>query len=128
MHTGPSNPTTLAVEAVESGAIDVLAHPTNRLINEREPLALDLDRVLGAAAEAGVAVEINAQPDRLDLGWEHVLEYRDRVTFAVSTDAHGVGELDYAHLGVAQVQRGWCEAADLLDTRSLPEVRSFFEG
>ncbi len=127
MHTGPSNPTDHAVAAIESGDVDVLAHPTNRLINEREPLDLDLDRVVAAAAGAGVAIEINAQPERLDLDWEQVKAYRDEVPFVVSTDAHAVGEFDHLHLGVAQARRGWCEAGDVLNTRPLGDLRSVFE-
>ncbi|MFB6167134.1 MAG: DNA polymerase/3'-5' exonuclease PolX, partial [Candidatus Nanohaloarchaea archaeon] len=73
-----------------------------------------------------VAVEINAQPKRLDLDWRNVKEYRDRVKFVVSTDAHSTGELGLLHLGVAQARRGWCEDGHLLKTRSLDDIRDFF--
>jgi len=126
MHSSPDDPTDRVVHALEAFPVDVLAHPTNRLINEREPLDLDLDAVMGTAADEGVAVEINAQPERLDLDWQSVKEYRGTVPYVVSTDAHTTGELEFAHLGVAQARRGWCGAEDVLNTRPLEECLSFF--
>jgi len=78
-------------------------------------------------AEEDVAIEINAQPERLDLDWASVKEYRDTVSYVVSTDAHTNGELDFMHLGVAQARRGWCEARNVLNVRSLEDLLSFFE-
>ena len=127
MHRRPDDPTAAIVSAIEDYPIDVLAHPTNRLINEREPFDLDLDAVVAAAADAGVAIEINAQPERLDLDWAAVKEYRHEVEYVVSTDAHTAGELDFLHLGVAQARRGWCEPGDVLNTLPLDELRSFFD-
>ncbi len=119
LHTRPDTPTEWMVDALRSYPVDVLAHPTNRLIAEREPLDLDLSAVMTAAADEDVAVEINAQPERLDLDWALVKEYRDTVSFVVDTDAHTTGQFDYLHLGVAQARRGWCESADVLNTRPL---------
>jgi len=127
MHSQPDEPTERVLRAIEDFPVDVLAHPSNRLLNERDPLDLDMDAVMAAAADAGVAVEINAQPERLDLDWQYVKEYRASVSYVVSTDAHTAGELDFMHLGVAQARRGWCEAAEVLNTRSLVDLRSFFE-
>jgi DNA polymerase (family 10) len=128
MHTDPADPTDRIVEAFEEWPVDVFAHPTNRLLNEREPLDLDVERVMTAAAERNVAVEINAQPARLDLDWATVAEYRDVVEFVVSTDAHAAGELDYRHLGVAQARRGWCTAADVANTRPVDELLASLGG
>jgi len=127
MHSDPSDPTQRVVEAFEDWPIDVFAHPTNRLINERAPLDLDVERVMETAAAENVAIEINAQPERLDLAWEAVEEYRETVQYVVSTDAHTAGELDFMHLGVAQARRGWCEADDVLNTSSADDLRSAFE-
>ncbi|MFB6120125.1 MAG: DNA polymerase/3'-5' exonuclease PolX [Halobacteriaceae archaeon] len=123
MHEAPENPTDRLVGALESHPVDVLAHPLNRKINERDPLDFDRERLVETAAEQNVALEINAQPDRLDLPWAAVKTFRDDVDFVVSTDAHGTAELDFLHLGVAQAQRGWLEPADVLNTRSLSELR-----
>ena len=128
MHGGLDDATDLVVDALETYPVDVLAHPTNRLINEREPLDLDLDRVVEAAAAERVAIEINAQPARLDLDWRAVKEFRDAVGYVVSTDAHTAGELDHLHLGVSQARRGWCEAGDVLNTRGLDDLLGFFDG
>ncbi|GAB6861749.1 helix-hairpin-helix domain-containing protein [Haloplanus litoreus] len=126
LHSRPDEPTERVVRALREAPVDVLAHPTGRLLTERDPLDLNLDAVLGTAAEEGVAVEINAQPRRLDLDWQAVAEYRDTADFVVSTDAHTTGELDFLHLGVAQARRGWCDASDVLNTRSLDDLRSAF--
>jgi DNA polymerase (family 10) len=127
MHSDPSDPTERVVTALQDSPVDILAHPSNRLINEREPLDLDTGTVMETAAEENVAIEINAQPERLDLDWATVKEYRDTVSYVVSTDAHTTGELEFMHLGTAQARRGWCEASNILNTRSLDDVRSFVE-
>jgi DNA polymerase (family 10) len=128
VHGRPPTPTDLVVDAFETAPIDVFAHPTNRLLTEREPLPLDLGRVMETAAAEGIAVEINAQPARLDLDWAAVKEYRDVVEYVVSTDAHTTGELAFMHLGVSQARRGWCETDDVLNTRPLDDLQAFFEG
>ncbi|MFB6102346.1 MAG: helix-hairpin-helix domain-containing protein [Haloplanus sp.] len=126
MHDQPSAPTERVVAALRDDPIDILAHPSNRLIHEREPLELEFDAVMEAAAAENVAVEINAQPERLDLDWQSVKEYRGTVDYVVSTDAHAPDELDFAHLGVAQARRGWCAADDVLNTRPLDGLLSAF--
>lgn len=127
MHSSPEDPTDQVVTAFEDSPVDIFAHPTNRLINERDPLEFDLDQVMDAAAEHDVAIEINAQPARLDLDWHHVKTYRDTVAYVISTDAHTTGELDNLHLGVAQARRGWCEADNILNTRPLDAFRTYFD-
>ncbi|MFB6234193.1 MAG: helix-hairpin-helix domain-containing protein [Halopenitus sp.] len=122
MHLQPEDPTDRLVEAMESNPVDVLAHPLNRQIHEREPLDLDLERVMGVAAEEAVFVEINGQPARLDLDWRNVKQYREDVTFVVSSDAHRKSELELVDLAVSQARRGWLEAGDLANTRSLDEL------
>ena len=127
MHSTPSDPTEQVISAFEDFPIDIFAHPTNRLINERGPLDLDTETVMEAAAAENVAIEINAQPERLDLDWASVKEYRDTVEYVISTDAHTTGELEFMHLGVSQARRGWCEANNILNTRSLDDLLSFFD-
>ena len=128
MHNRLEDATDRLVEALSSAPVDVLAHPSNRLLNEREPLDLDWDAVVDAAAANGVALEINAQPERLDLDWARAKAYRDAVDYVVSTDAHTAGELDLLHLGAAQARRGWCEADDVLNTRPLDELLARLRG
>jgi DNA polymerase (family 10) len=127
LHSTPSDPTDRIVDAFQDFPIDVLAHPSTRLRNEREPLDLDVETVVKTAAEENVALEINAQPERLDLDWSSVKAHRDAARYVVSTDAHTAGELDFMHLGVAQARRGWCGTGDVLNTYSLEELLSTFE-
>lgn len=126
MHTPPEYPTERVLDAFETYPIDIFAHPLNRLLFEREPVDIDLDALTEKAAEEHIALEINAQPERLDLDWQSVHRYRDDVSFVVSTDAHSTDELDVLDLGVAQARRGWCEPDHLLNTRSLDDLQTYF--
>ncbi len=95
----------------------ILAHPTGRLIGRREPIALDMGEVLKAARDHGVMLEINAQPDRLDLNDVHVAMAREAgVKLVISTDAHRTQELALVRFGIDQARRGWCRALDIANT------------
>ena len=112
------------IRAMDNPRFDIFAHPTGRLINERAPYALDLERLMRAALERGCFLELNAQPDRLDLDDVHCKMAKDMgLKLAVSTDAHAVAGLDVMRFGIDQARRGWLEAADLLNTRSWTELR-----
>ena len=112
--------------AIEHPSVDILGHPTGRLIAEREGLDPDIERVAAAAADAGTALEINADPARLDLRGELVRVAIDAgATIVVDTDAHAPAALDYVRYGVHTARRGWCEAADVLNTRDIESLRSF---
>lgn len=114
------------VTAISHPAVDVLAHPTGRRINVREPYELDVEAVLQAAAEEGAAVELNANPERLDLSDRHVFRAREiGVPVVISTDAHGTDNLRHMQYGVDQARRGWLEADDVLNTRPLDELKSW---
>jgi DNA polymerase (family 10) len=105
-------------------AVDILAHPTGRQLNRREPFQLDVEAVLEAAAELSVAVELNANPRRLDLSDVHVHRAKELgVPVVISTDAHSPRGLDDMRFGVDQARRGWLEAADVLNTRSAADLR-----
>ncbi len=112
------------VKAIEHPRVHILAHPTGRLLGRREPYPLDMEAVVRAARDHGVMLEINAQPDRLDLNDVHVQMAREAgVKLVVSTDAHRVEELDYMRYGVDQARRGWCEARDVANTYRLEQFR-----
>ncbi|QWC19620.1 helix-hairpin-helix domain-containing protein [Halorubrum sp. 2020YC2] len=114
------------VRAVEHPHVDVLGHPTGRLINERPGLDPDVEAVAAAASAAGTAIEVNANPARLDADGEFVRAAVEAgATIAVDTDAHAPRELDNARYGVHTARRGWAEAADVLNARSLNGLRSF---
>jgi DNA polymerase (family 10) len=114
------------LRAMSHPMVDILAHPTGRQINKREPFALDVEAVLEAAAELSVAVELNANPRRLDLKDTHVQRAKELgVPVVISTDAHSVSELDNMRFGVDQARRGWLEPGDVLNTRSRKQLRKW---
>jgi DNA polymerase (family 10) len=112
--------------ALDDPHLTVLAHPTGRLLLSRDPYGLDIDAVLEKAAERGVAVELNADPHRLDLDWRHLhAAKRLGVTIAIGPDAHSTRGLDNTMLGVVMARKGWLEAGDVLNTRDVAAVRRF---
>jgi len=114
------------VKAVSHPQVNVLAHPTGRLLGERDPYAIDLDAVFDACAANGVAVEINASPQRLDLNDVHALAARHKgLTVVIDTDAHSTRHLEFMRFGVEQARRAWLGADAVLNTRPLDEVRRF---
>jgi DNA polymerase (family 10) len=127
LHNKIENPTEAIINAMKEYPVDIIAHPLNRKINSREPIDLDLEKIVETAQEENVALEINSQPARLDLPWKKVKQYRDSIKFVISTDAHSASEMDYMHLGVSQARRGWCEKENILNTLPLEELRSYFE-
>ena len=111
------------IAACENEHVDVIGHPTGRIIGRREPAAVDLGRLIEAAAVHGTALEINASPFRLDLEDPAVRAARDRgVRLSIGTDAHRPGELDNLRYGLATARRGWCSAADVLNTLPLDRL------
>lgn len=114
------------LRAISHCEVDILAHPTGRQINRREPIELDVEAVLEAAAELSVAVELNANPRRLDLSDIHVHRARELgVPVVISTDAHaptGLGDMRY---GVDQARRGWLGPSDVLNTRTSTSFRKW---
>jgi DNA polymerase (family 10) len=116
------------IRALENPHIDILAHPTCRLIGEREPIEVDLEEVFRAAVRTNTALEINAMPERLDLKDIHVVRAKELgVKLVICTDAHRAGHLELIRFGVGVARRGWCEAGHILNTRSLSEVEAFFK-
>jgi DNA polymerase (family 10) len=113
------------LRALENPWVDVLGHPTGRLLLRRDGYRVDLEPVFAAAAQHGVAMEINAQVDRLDLGDTQARLARDRgVRLVISTDAHSHRALPLMHWGVTVARRAWLEPADVLNTRPLDAFRA----
>lgn len=111
------------LRALDSQHCHILAHPRGRLIGKRAGYELDLERVMRAAAECGCALEVNAQPKRLDLDdGDCRLAKELGVRIAISTDAHSQGNLDYMRFGVDQARRGWLTADDVINTRGLDDL------
>ena len=114
------------VRACENPYVNIIGHPTARMIGHRDRIEYDLDAVFEAAARTGTALEINAYPDRLDLNDEHVLwAKRHGVKFAVDTDSHATIHLRYLRYGVGMAQRGWLTADDVINAWPLDRLRVF---
>jgi DNA polymerase (family X) len=117
------SPTERVLAAMENPHVDCIGHLTGRKLNRRGPADIDIDRVIEKAVETGTFLEINSQPDRLDLRDVHARAAADAgVLVAVSTDAHEVAALDWAALGVAQARRGWLTKEQVLNTRPWRQI------
>jgi DNA polymerase (family 10) len=132
IHSGFDGPrerlTERLVSAMENPHVDCIGHPTGRKINRRPPYDLDFERVLEKAVETGTFLEINAQPDRLDLADSHARAAAEAgVRIVISTDAHRVHELDNLELGVAQARRGWVTREQVVNARSWAQVRKLMK-
>jgi DNA polymerase (family 10) len=112
--------------ALENPHVDMLAHPTGRLIPDRPGADLDMETLLKAARRTGAIMEINANPHRLDLRDIHVrLAVELGVKLAINTDAHRAEELDLMPYGVATAQRGWATPEDVVNTWPLPRFLDY---
>jgi DNA polymerase (family 10) len=115
---GKREMTERVLRALDDPHTTILGHPTGRLLLSREPYAIDIERVLERAAQRGVAVELNADPHRLDLDWRMVRRAKELgVTISVGADAHSVAGMSNVALGVGMARKGWLEAGDVLNTR-----------
>lgn len=115
------------LRALEHPHIDILAHPTCRLIGEREPVQLDMEAVFRSAARHRKAIEINGNPARLDLKDIHAYRARELgVMIVLVTDAHHTSHLGFMRYGVGVARRAWCQPHHILNTRPLLEVLAYF--
>jgi len=105
------------LNAIHNPHVDVIGHPTGRLIPDREGADLDMEAVFAAAAESGVALEISAHPERLDLNDIHARQAIEMgIPLSINTDAHSPPELDLMHFGIATARRGWVEPGHVINT------------
>src|SRR5688572_1902064 len=118
--------TARVLRALDSPHLTILGHPTGRLLLSREPFALDVEAVLERAAENGVAVELNADPKRLDLDWRHMPRARALgVPIEIGPDAHSTRGLDHMATGIGIARKGGLSASDVLNARSADDVLAF---
>jgi DNA polymerase (family 10) len=117
------NPTERVIAAMESPYVDVIGHVTNRKIGKRAPSPVDVERVIEKALETGTFLEINSQPDRLDLTDVHARAAREAgLKLVIDSDGHEVGALDFVELGVGQARRAWLTKDDVVNTRTWKQV------
>jgi DNA polymerase (family 10) len=114
------------LRAMEDPRLTILGHPTGRMLLARQPYPLDLDRVLAAAAARHVAVEVNADPHRLDLDWRLVRRAKDLgVIISIGADAHSVAGMANVAIGIGVARKGWLTPADILNTRDAAGMLAF---
>ena len=119
-----SKQTTRILKAMDHPHFTILAHPSGRLIDQRAPYDVDMLKIIRKARERGCFLELNAHPERLDLLDIHCqMAKEEGVLIAISSDAHSTQDFDNLYYGVGQARRGWLEKKDVLNTRSLKELR-----
>lgn len=114
------------ISAMENEHVDIIGHPTGRVIGSRAPFELDFEEIVDAAKRTGAFLEINSYPERLDLDYLHVFSARGRLRFPMGTDAHEKGQMRFMEIGVSQARKGWCEKKDILNTLPLKGLARVF--
>ncbi len=116
------------LRALRHPKVRIFAHPTGRILGRREPYPIDMARIARAAADTGVLLEIDAQPERLDLDDVHIKMAKEAgARFVIDTDAHRIADLDFMRFGVDQARRGWLTAEDVANTLELKEFQRLIE-
>ena len=117
------------LRAMDHRYFSMLGHPTGRLLNEREPYQVDMARIIHKARDRGCFLELNSNPRRLDLYDIYCQVAKEQgVLVSINSDAHSVNDFNYLALGVAQARRGWLEKDNVLNTRSLAQLRKLLKG
>jgi DNA polymerase (family 10) len=117
------------LRAMDHRYFSMLAHPTGRLLNEREPYQVDIPRIIHKASDRGCFLELNSNPRRLDLYDIYCQMAKEQgVPVSINSDAHSIDDFKYLAFGVAQARRGWLEKDDVLNTRSLTQLRKLLKG
>ncbi|MBD3427092.1 MAG: DNA polymerase/3'-5' exonuclease PolX [Candidatus Omnitrophica bacterium] len=116
------------LKAMDNKYFNILAHPTGRMLKEREPYELDIERIMKGAKKRGCILELNSHPERLDLNDVYCKMAKEiGVKIAISTDAHSIDELDYIKYGLGQARRGWLEKSDVVNTGTLKQLKKAFK-
>ena len=120
--------TTRILRAMDSRYFSILAHPSGRLLNEREAYEVDMSQIIEAARQRGCYLELNSQPQRLDLIDTYCQMAKEQgVLISINSDSHSINGFDLLEGGIYQARRGWLEKDDVLNTRSLRELRKLLK-
>jgi DNA polymerase (family 10) len=120
--------TSRIIKALQNKHVHILGHPTGRLLRERQAYEVDMEKVLQAAKRYNVAMELNANPHRLDLNDIHCKRAKELgVKIVISTDAHSIEQLKLMKYGILTARRGWLEAKDVLNTLTLAELKAIIK-
>lgn len=116
------------IKVMENKNVDIIFHPSGRLLGQRSGIELDWDEIFETAKRTGTILEINALPSRLDLNDENIRHAKNMgIKLSLGTDAHSINELSYMDYGISQARRGWCEKKDVINTMSLAEILTFLK-
>jgi len=116
------------INAMKNPNIDIISHPTGRLIGKREEYQLDFDKILETAKETKTILEINSSPDRLDLRDLYIRRAKEQgIKMIINTDSHQVERLNIMEYGVSQARRGWAEKSDIINTQSVDKLVEYFK-
>lgn len=115
------------ITAMKNPNVDIISHPTGRILKRRDEYQIDFDKILKAAKEFNVILEINSSPDRLDLKDSNIRKAKNLgVKMIINTDAHHKNQLALIEFGIAQARRGWAEKKDIINTQPLSNLLSYF--
>jgi DNA polymerase (family 10) len=116
------------IKAMRNPNVDIISHPTGRLLQRRDEYQIDFDKILKVAKETGTILEINSSPNRLDLKDTNIRKAKEMgVKMVINTDAHQKEQMQLMEYGIAQARRGWAEAKDIINTQPLKELLKYFE-
>ncbi len=127
-HLSRAKQTKRIIRAMDNPLFTILAHPSGRLINEREAYDVDMERILQAARERGCHIEVNAQPARLDLNDVHCKAAKEMgLKFSIATDTHSTAGFSHMRFGIDQARRGWLEASDVINAQKLAGLKKLLK-
>ncbi len=116
------------VKAMQNPNVDIISHPTGRLINQRDEYQMDFDKIMEVAKKTGTILEINSSPFRLDLDGFNVRRVKTKgIKMIINTDSHQKEQLDLMEYGIGQARRGWAEKKDIINTNSAEELLKYFK-
>jgi len=116
------------IKVMKNPNVDIISHPTGRIIQRRDEYQIDFDKILKVAKETGTALEINSFPERLDLNDQNIKRAKEAgVKMVINTDSHHKDQLRFIEFGIAQARRGWAEKEDIINTQPLEKLLKFFK-
>ncbi len=116
------------IKAMKNSNVDIISHPTGRILKRRDEYQIDFDKILRAAKETKTILEINSFPERLDLNDQNIRRTKEAgVKMVINTDSHHKDQLRFIEFGIAQAKRGWAEKEDIINTQPLEKLLKFFK-
>ena len=116
------------IRAMKNPHVDIISHPTGRILKRRDEYQIDFDKILRTAKETGTILEINSYPERLDLNDKNIRQAKEAgVKMVINTDSHHVDQLRFIEYGISQAKRGWAEKEDIINTQPLEKLLKYFK-